>query len=463
MIQGVLAVEVMTDMPAAAGIEIVYPGFHFDVTGVVPAHLFFGLAEQLLAALLVYLFPASCPGESAGRDVVHETVVARVGGVVQRSDVHEMNPDLVASVPGHGPEGRVEVRLAPAQVGLEVVCLRPLVPRLDEDHPLVLGAVVDEVHGLFQVLLVQLRSGPVQDETVFTGAGGVVPVGHDAGVVIPAQCVVREGVRYEGFVRVHLGELRFLLAEEAQLQDLLFEFLVERLHVLPGDHRDRRVRGVGVEAAFDGTPREVDHGHEMEAAEPLFRGELAPRIHEKFRLLEVLRFIDAEDVLTVHLHVARVAECVQHRVEVVGVVLHAGVSLFDEDPVGAAVPDTGPGMVGPGKAEGKIRFARLHHFTERALKEPFAASEPVVPVAKALYPVFPRHVRLLFPSLGQAQVIEPEVCREVGLLVPYEQGLGLGGVGPLGESRSPPRVVLGDRVKLWEVKGDETGFLHCFL
>ena len=52
-----------------------------------------------------------------------------------------------------------------------------------------------------------------------------------------------------------------------------------------------------------------------------------------------------------------------------------------------------------------------------------------------------------YPDLGNPQVVEPKVCRDVGLIVPREQGFRPGHVGPLSEPFAPPLVVLPDRVE----------------
>ncbi len=55
--------------------------------------------------------------------------------------------------------------------------------------------------------------------------------------------------------------------------------------------------------------------------------------------------------------------------------------------------------------------------------------------------------------LGNPEVVVAELAGNVGLVVTGEERLGLGDVGPLGESLAPPLVVLGDGVELRKIEG----------
>ena len=57
---------------------------------------------------------------------------------------------------------------------------------------------------------------------------------------------------------------------------------------------------------------------------------------------------------------------------------------------------------------------------------------------------------------AHAQVIEPEIGRQVGLVVAVKKRGGFGDVGPFREALSPPLVVFRDRMELRQVEGDKT-------
>jgi hypothetical protein len=125
--------------------------------------------------------------------------------------------------------------------------------------------------------------------------------------------------------------------------------------------------------------------------------------------------------------------------------------LLEQDLRTAAVPRTGPVLVRPAQAEREVDLRVLEESLDGALEHP-SAVEPVVVEAEAVHAVATREVRLPLQDLGEPQVVESHVGRQAGLVVPAEPGQRLRHVRPLREPRTPPRVVLGDRVKLGEVE-----------
>jgi hypothetical protein len=85
---------------------------------------------------------------------------------------------------------------------------------------------------------------------------------------------------------------------------------------------------------------------------------------------------------------------------------------------------------------------------EGPVQNTYAVAEPVVPVAERFDPILPGQGSLRFPRLRHAQVVEAQIGREVGLVMPPEQRLGLRHVGPFCEPLAPPPVVLRDGMKL---------------
>src|SRR5439155_9801428 len=66
-----------------------------------------------------------------------------------------------------------------------------------------------------------------------------------------------------------------------------------------------------------------------------------------------------------------------------------------------------------------------------------------------------REFRLLLPGLCHTQVVESQVSRNVRLVVSCEKRLSLDDIPPLGKSLTPPFIVLGDGMKLWQVECDK--------
>jgi len=59
---------------------------------------------------------------------------------------------------------------------------------------------------------------------------------------------------------------------------------------------------------------------------------------------------------------------------------------------------------------------------------------------------------LSLSGFRKTQIIEPEIRRKVGLIMPLECGFRPGRIRPVGKPFSPPRIVFRDPVKLREVK-----------
>jgi hypothetical protein len=197
-----------------------------------------------------------------------------------------------------------------------------------------------------------------------------------------------------------------------------------------------------------------DLGHQVEAKEPRTASHGLPAVDEGARGGQVLRTEHVEHRQVVDAQVPLVEEGGEQRVEVRLIVLGSGIGLLEEHAIRGAVPDAAPRLIGPRQAERDPRLAGLEHLGERTFEDATATAEPVVPVGERLHPVLLRELALCGTRLAQAKVVEPEVGRQVWLDMATEQGARLGGVGPLGEARPPPLVVLRDRVELRQIEGD---------
>src|SRR5581483_645977 len=119
----------------------------------------------------------------------------------------------------------------------------------------------------------------------------------------------------------------------------------------------------------------------------------------------------------------------------------------------------GPVLVGPADAEREVGTPAPEHLVERPLEEAPAA-EPIVVVAEPVNAVRAGELRLLVAHLRDPEVVEPELGRQVGLVVALEPRPGRGDVRPLGEARAPPPVILRDRMELRQVEGDQPDLLR---
>jgi hypothetical protein len=79
-----------------------------------------------------------------------------------------------------------EVSAAVALVRLEIIALRPFVPRLEKHQAALRRPVCNQAQRMAQVVAKKLWRGFVKNPPPATHPGGIVPVWHDAGMVIVA-------------------------------------------------------------------------------------------------------------------------------------------------------------------------------------------------------------------------------------------------------------------------------------
>jgi hypothetical protein len=80
-------------------------------------------------------------------------------------------------------------------------------------------------------------------------------------------------------------------------------------------------------------------------------------------------------------------------------VVRTWIGLLQKLGVRIAVPDSGPRLISPGKTEWKIGITAIPYLLERSLQYATTATEPIVPVAKALNPAISGQLCLTLPSL----------------------------------------------------------------
>ena len=149
-------------------------------------------------------------------------------------------------------------------------------------------------------------------------------------------------------------------------------------------------------------------------------------------------------------------EIVQETRRIVGQVL-----LLNQNLLLRPVPPARPVLIRPAHAERKVDRRVREHEIQRALEEP-AAGEPVVVVAKAVDAVLPGELDLTRSDFRHAEIVVAELSRPARLRVAFVHRPCPSHVGPLGEPRSPPIVILRNRVELRQVERDQSDVAgHC--
>ena len=290
---------------------------------------------------------------------------------------------------------------------------------------------------------VGLGAGVGEDGGEVAAPGGVVPGGHDAG-----EDDFVADVMDLGLGGVDAGLVVEDLAAKARVEQLVTVADVDAGDGVGGEFDQGIKQGV---VGVDGVA-ETLHGGEEEAEQALGLDVLAPAGDGGGGVGQELGPVDEQQGLAVDADVAGVAE---DRLQLgdEGEVVFRGVLLADEDVLFLAVPAAGPVFVGPAEAEGQVEAGVGEDLAQGPVEEAVAA-KPVVVVAEAVEAVFVGEAHLLALHFDEAQVVKAEGAGQARLVVAEVLGVGLGDVGPFGEARTPPAVVLGDGVKLRQVKGE---------
>lgn len=217
----------------------------------------------------------------------------------------------------------------------------------------------------------------------------------------------------------------------------------------------RRKLDRGIEthrSRISGLVDETLDSQEERLTNALVRAHLPPAVGRSPRLGKLVRSIHREHRTVVEAQVPLVGEDAGEPTAV-RIVIGVRVPLLDQRLAAAAIPCPGPRLVRPAEEKRQRRLTPCKNLVEWLL-EHSPTVEPVVVVAERLDAVGRRHVGLGLPGLGHSQVVEAEIGGDQWLPVATKEWLGAPHVLPLGESRSPGTIVLGDRVELREVKGD---------
>ena len=197
------------------------------------------------------------------------------------------------------------------------------------------------------------------------------------------------------------------------------------------------------------------HCHEIETRQAGPLGLPPPAVGGAGRVGQLIGPIDDEHGPAVDPDRPGIAKRFQQPADV-GEVVVRGIALRLEQISIGAVPTPRPGLVGPAEAEGEVGLTAGQNFGEGAFQKSLAL-KPVVVVAESMDAVFTSEVGLCLSRFGRPQVVEAEIGRQLGLIVTMKEGLGFADVPPFGEPAAPPGIVLGNRMKLRQMEGDQPG------
>ena len=179
----------------------------------------------------------------------------------------------------------------------------------------------------------------------------------------------------------------------------------------------------------------------------MLTGQFLPAIDEECCVRQVKGLIDEVEQLTSYLDIPWVTESLKARLKMHVDVGKSGVCLFGKHFTAyhgtIIVPELAiPRLVGPAEAEGEVGLAALHHLAEGAFQLFMAVTKPVFVVAESRDASLACKGGLSLTHLWQTKVVESQVSRNLRLVVAAEEWPRLGYVGPLGETRAPPFVVM---------------------
>src|SRR4030095_9489479 len=132
-------------------------------------------------------------------------------------------------------------------------------------------------------------------------------------------------------------------------------------------------------------------------------------------------------------------------------IISGQVLLCNEKVAIRSIPTPGPILIRPAKAEWHGAFGILQHVIEGTIQNA-SAREPIVVIAKPIDAILPGQGDLFVTYFAQSKVVEPQVRRQMRLVVALKQRLCLRDIRPLRESLSPPSIVFCGWVKLGQAK-----------
>ena len=211
--------------------------------------------------------------------------------------------------------------------------------------------------------------------------------------------------------------------------------------------------------------------HEIEIWKARRSARLPPDFRSPRRLWKEHGSVNKEQRPTIDFDVPIVGKSRNQMLDV-GLIILRRILLLQKNVGVHAIPASRPVLVGPAEAKGQLRGAGAKHLIEGPIQQA-PPVEPIVVVAESRDAVRLGQFRLRLPSFGNAQVIEPEIRRQMRLIMSLEEWLRPDDISPFSKPFAPPLVVLRDRVILRQVERNKSvpcyrrrssrRFLLCFM
>ena len=129
-----------------------------------------------------------------------------------------------------------------------------------------------------------------------------------------------------------------------------------------------------------------------------------------------------------------------------------GVGLKQKHFLVIALPATGPGLIGPGQAEGNVQILIVQEHLLGCFQDLHMVVKPVMVNGKTADAVFFCQFHLPAQHIQVGQVVIIVVQRNTGLTVTFVQGVTLLHIGPVSKAFAPPGIIFLGSVELGEVQ-----------
>ncbi len=101
------------------------------------------------------------------------------------------------------------------------------------------------------------------------------------------------------------------------------------------------------------------------------------------------------------------------------VIIQPRIGLLDQNSARRTIPNSCPRLICPTETKMEIWLLAPQNLLKWSFQDA-PSSEPVMVVAKRLYPIFASEICLSFACFRNSKVVETQIRRQVGLLMPRE-------------------------------------------
>ena len=184
-------------------------------------------------------------------------------------------------------------------------------------------------------------------------------------------------------------------------------------------------------------------------------GQVYPQVHHFITVRNTSCLINQEHWSSINTNVTWIQEERQEIVEMCFPILLSPIILRHQHLMSLAVPCACPGFVGPGETERHFDICMLQQLFRRFLQKHLPA-KPVMVEAETAHSIFLGQTCLPAHDLDIRQIIVP-VQRYTRLAVSRKKRTSFPDIGPISKSRSPPFVIFGNCMELWQIKSYDFG------